>query len=208
MEQEKEAILRLRRILKWPEDLAEGQVTEHELWHLRCAMEDFPSETPLSIPIPPGPATSGIEHRFQEAAARLQRQTEATPSEADTSPRAGAAASDVSLPADEPPVNHPIGIGETPSPLPNAAYTSPSGGADHAEPTNVRAVTLDFDQAELEELAPWTALGDEAIRAFVRAALGNHIFVQRQYAAGADFLLQERAPRAKRPARLRRVRFR
>lgn len=48
LEQEKDAILRLRRILNWPEDLAGGQVTEHELWHLRRAMEDFPSETPLT----------------------------------------------------------------------------------------------------------------------------------------------------------------
>lgn len=90
---------------------------------------------------------------------------------------------------------------DPPHPLPETQ--EPQSAPRHGP----RVLALAFDDEEIEALSRWTRLGDEALRGFVRTALGNHIFIEQQCEAGRQFLLEEPSP-APGLGPLRRVRFR
>lgn len=91
---------------------------------------------------------------------------------------------------------------------PSAETGHPAPSPSEAATAETQSVTFTFNAAEVRELEPWTEIEAEALRGFMRSALGNYLFIQQQYGMGNDFLLQEYRPDGKAKRELRRVRFR
>jgi hypothetical protein len=133
-----------------------------------------------------------------DVVARLNRQKESG-EHPGLLPTSAAIAKEHEVSSDQPP---------TSGAAPSTPSTCPVAPSDQAATAEGQSVTFTFSTAEVRELEEWTRTETEALRAFIRSALGNHVFIQQQYRHGNDFLLQEYGPDGKPKRERRRVRFR
>lgn len=194
MQVELEAIMSLREIFGHDE---EALIADDEVRFLRGLVEAHPSghilERPADQPSltvragkavlnrPPPVRQRKVPIVGQRAKGHLSMPSRETKGESDHLPTAAATHPPSSIPEQEIDGSS------------QAATTDPGwteGAADESA-ASARSVSISLGADELRELSQCTNLTDEALRHFIRSAIGNNIFIHIQRQNGSVFLLRE-----------------